>query len=226
MKKVGEKYMSVFKCKEDDKRATIEPLDESGNSLGDPIKVCFNPSQYSIEKSNQFQSTSIPGLSLPISQFVNGNAKTLTLDLFFDSYEEGVDVRKYTDRIADLLKINIKLHAPPLCMFKWGSLEFIATLERVAQQFTMFKDNGDPVRAKLSVTFKEYKSVTQQLEEISPESADRTKQRGIIQGDTLSLIAGDEYGDPALWRPIAKENKIDNPRILEAGKVIFIPPLR
>jgi hypothetical protein len=218
--------MPVFKCKEDDKRATIEPLDESGNSLGNPIKVCFNPTQYSIEKSNQFQSTSIPGLSLPIAQFVNGNAKTLTMDLFFDSYEEGVDVRKYTDRITNLLKINVKLHAPPLCRFKWGSLEFTATLERVAQQFTMFLDNGYPVRAKLSVTFKEYKSVTQQLQEISRESSDRTKRRVIVKGETLSLIAGNEYGDPALWRHIAKANKIDNPRILEAGKVIFIPPLR
>lgn len=213
------------KCR-DKERAYIQPLDEKGNPKGDPVKVCFNPPEYSIEKSNQFQSTSLPGLPTPITQFVSGNAQTLTMDLFFDSYEERKDVREYTDKITSLLNINKEIHAPAICKFIWGSLNFKAVLERVTQRFTMFLETGHPVRAKLSVTFKEYKTITEQLQNMSLESADRTKRRIIVQGESLWFIANREYGDPAIWRPIAKANKIDNPRILETGREINIPPLR
>ena len=207
-------------------KAFIQPLDEKGNAKGNPVKVLFNPAEYSIEKSNQFQSTALLGLSTPITQFVSGNAQTLTMDLFFDSYEKGEDVRNYTGKLAALLDIDRDLHAPPTCKFIWGKLEFKAVLERVAQRFTMFLDSGIPVRATLSVTFKEYKTITEQLQSPPRQSADRTKHRVIKQGDSLWLIADREYGDPGLWRRIAKANRIDNPRILEVGKEIIIPPLR
>ena len=217
--------MTKKKCR-DKQRAYIQLLDEKGNpKKGETVKVCFNPPEYSIEKSNQFQSTSIPGLSTPITQFVSGNAQTLTMELFFDSYEEGIDVREYTDKITSLLDINEKMHAPPLCEFIWGSLNFKAILERVTQRFTMFLDTGTPVRAKLNVTFKEYKTITEQLQNMNLESADRTKRRVIVQGESLWFIANREYGDSTLWRLIAKANRINNPRILETGREIIIPTL-
>jgi nucleoid-associated protein YgaU len=44
--------------------------------------------------------------------------------------------------------------------------------------------------------------------------------------DTLQSLAADEYGDPALWRPIALANSIINPRDLAAGTILTIPKLR
>ncbi len=206
-------------------KAAVQPLDENGNSKGEPVEVLFNPAEYSIEKSNQFASTSLPGLQAPITHFVSGNAQTLTMDLFFDSYEEGEDVRNYTGRLTALLDIDKDLHAPPVCKFVWGKLEFKAVFERVTQRYTMFLDSGVPVRATLNVTFKEYKTITEQLQNPPRQSADRTKHRVLKQGDSLWLIADREYGDPGLWRKIAEANNIDNPRILETGKEIIVPPL-
>ena len=206
-------------------KAEIKPLDEKGNSIGDSIKVLFNPAEYSIETSNQFQSTSLPGLLTPITQFVSGNARTLTMDLFFDTYEKGEDVRDYTRKVTSLLEINSDMHAPPLCMFIWGKLSFKATLERVTQRFTLFFDSGVPARSTLNVTFKEFRTITEQLGNPPRQSADRTKRRIIQHGDTLWLIADQEYGDPALWRKIAKANDIVNPRTLTIGAEMKIPPL-
>ncbi|MCO5382508.1 MAG: hypothetical protein NHB15_10800 [Methanosarcina barkeri] len=39
------------------------------------------------------------------------------------------------------------------------------------------------------------------------------------------LIANEKYGDPYMWRPIADKNKIKNPRFLEPGIELLIPPL-
>ncbi len=206
-------------------KALVQPLDEKGNHKGEPVKVLFNPTEYSIEKSNQFQSTAIPGLQVPVTSFVSGNAATLNMDLFFDSYEKGTDVRNYSGKLTAMLDIDRGLHAPPVCKFIWGKLEFKAVLERVNQRFTMFLDSGIPVRATLSVTFREYKTITEQLQSPPRQSADRTKHRVVKQGDSLWLLADREYGDPGLWRMIAEANNINNPRLLEAGREIIIPPL-
>jgi Contractile injection system tube protein/LysM domain len=204
-------------------KAFIKPLE--GTRKDRRIEVLFNPGEYSIEKSNQYQSTSLPGVATPITQFVSGNASTLTLDLFFDSYEKGEDVRNYTNKFTDLLKIDSQLHAPPICEFHWGMLVFKATIEKISQKFTLFLDSGIPVRATLNTSFKEYKTITEQPQEEARQSADRTKQRILQEGDNLLLLANREYGDPSFWREIARANQIDNPRLVEIGRELIVPSL-
>ena len=203
----------------------------------------FNPKELNIEKSNQFAEINIPGLSSPVLQFVRGNARTVTLDLFFDTYEDEKvkDVREYTDMITGwdagaisaklpkgrkgLMDIDSDLHAPPVCRFIWGAFAFQCVIERITKRFTMFLPEGIPVRATLSVTLKEYKEVDIQLKEIGFQSADLTKRWVVKQGESLWSIAAKEYGNPGEWKVIAEANKIDNPRILEPGIEIIIPPL-
>lgn len=205
------------------KKAYIQVLDAQGK-VKEEVPVLFNPSEYTMEKSNEFASINIPGLESPMLQFSRGNLETLTMDLFFDSYEENKDVRDYTRKITDLLKIDPKIHAPPVLKFVWGSLNFTCVLSRVTKKFTMFRSDGKPVRATLTVTFNEYRTEISSREK-HQESSDRTKTYTIKQGDSLWAIAAREYGDPASWRPIAEKNRIENPRLLEIGREITIPPL-
>ncbi len=203
------------------------------------VPCLFNPKELSVEKSNQFAEVNIPGLSSPIYQFVRGNARSVTMDLFFDTYEEGIDVRIFTDRITGwdagsmfsklpdaakgLMDIDSDLHAPPICLFIWGAFIFQCIIERVTKRFTMFLPEGIPVRATLSVTLKEYREVEVQVKEIDLHSADLTKRWVVTQGDSLWFIAAKQYGNPADWRLIAEANRIDNPRILKPGKELVIP---
>lgn len=212
-------------------KAYIQVLDAQGKVKEDgEIPVCFNPGEYSMDKSNEFANINIPGLESPLLQFVRGGLETLTMDLFFDTYtdekpeKEKRDVRDYTDRIVNLLKIDSDLNAPPVLKFVWGSLDFTCVLSKVNKKFTMFRPDGKPVRATLSVTFNEFKT-EKSTKEKPLQSRDRTKHRILKEGDSLWLIAAEEYGDPAMWRDIAIVNKIDNPRILETGSGISIPPV-
>jgi len=206
--------------------AIIEAL--FGTYANKPAKVMFNPAEYSLEKGNQFASAPLPGLSNPVLSFVNGDADVLTMELFFDTYTNngGIDVRTETDKIARLLEIDPELHAPPPVRFVWGKLDFKAVIERLTQRFTMFREDGVPVRATLNVTFKEYLTIAEQLGPNPTRSADFTKRRILAEKDRLCLIAAVEYDDPALWREIAVANNIDNPRVLVPGQEIRIPPLR
>lgn len=197
----------------------------------------FNPKELSVEKSNLFAEVNIPGLSSPIIQFVRGNSRSLTMDLLFDTYEQGTDVRLSTDLITGwdagsmlsklptkgLMDIDSDLHAPPVCIFTWGKFSFQCIIERVTKKFTMFHPEGYPVRATLSVTLKEYTEVEKQLKETSLLSADLTKRWLVTQGDSLWSISNKQYGNPNEWRLIAEANKIDNPRLLNPGQELKIP---
>jgi nucleoid-associated protein YgaU len=200
----------------------------AGRYANDPAKVIFNPAEYSLEKANQFASAPLAGLSNPVFSFVSGDADTLTMELFFDTYTDhgGSDVRDETDKIARLLEIDRELHAPPPVKFVWGKLFFFAIIERLSQRFTMFLENGVPVRATLNVTFKEYRSIKEQLDAIPLQSSDWTKHRVVAEQDRLCLIAAIEYEDPTVWRVIADANDIENPRLLQPGQEIRLPPLR
>jgi hypothetical protein len=192
----------------------------------DEIPVLFYPNKYSLEKSNQIAEIGVPGLSSPILQYVRGNTRTLSLELFFDTYEQRADVRPFTNKIYGLLGIEGKEHVPPICTVTWGNLNFRGVLERVSGSFTLFLPDGIPARATLSVSFKEYIEVEVEVRSPARESADHVKTWTVTAGDSLWSIAAAEYDDPAKWRPIAKQNGIDNPRCLEPGRVLVIPRLR
>ncbi|WP_350340489.1 CIS tube protein [Paenibacillus hexagrammi] len=128
---------------------------DKGNSK-ENLEVLFNPSEYSLDTSNSYSWNTVPGMSMPIGQFISGGTTSLTMDFFFDTYEKGTDVRDYTRKISGLLDVESELHAPPICRFVWGSLDFQGVVEKVTQSFTMFLDSGIPVRAKLKVTFRSW----------------------------------------------------------------------
>jgi LysM repeat protein len=188
---------------------------------GDPIDVIFNPTQYELAGSFGLEEKPVIGRRT-VMQFTGAAARTLTMELLFDTYEKGTDVRKHTDKVYGLTEIDPAKHRPPIVTFAWGSLNFPCVVQSVSGRFTLFLDSGIPVRATLSVTFKEFVDASQ---EAQPESADHTKTYLVRRGDSLSSIAAAEYGNPATWRPIATANAIDNPRMLAPGQRIVIPPL-
>jgi nucleoid-associated protein YgaU len=211
-----------------EKDATKLKITKVGSDASEPITVSvqFNPTEYSLDRGVSYAEQSLLGLQTPITQFVNGTADSLSMELFFDTYEKNADVRNETKKVTNLLNVDGNLHAPPVVKVEWGKfVEFTGVLESANTRFTLFLGNGTPVRARMDVTFKQYGRPT--LESITNprNSADRTKRRVVIEGETLSLIAAQEYGDPAQWRTIAATNDIDNPRTLAPGRTLTLPPL-
>lgn len=192
---------------------------------GRQIEVMFNPEEYSLNKDNNFASQTIPGLSSPILQFVHGNLRTLEMELFFDTTDRRTDVRDETQKITDLLKIDSELHAPPVLRVAWGSLQLRCVLTRASQKFVKFLEDGRPTRARINVSFSEFVDPEREAKETNRQTADFSKVHLIQRGDTLSGLAFRFYDDPALWRPIAIANSIDDPRQLEIGREIVVPAL-
>lgn len=194
-------------------------------ATGEVFPVMFNPEEYTLNKDNNFAAQAVPGLSGPILQFVHGNMRTLEMELFFDTYEAQTDVRQQTNNIVNLLNINSELHAPPVLRVAWASLQFRCVLARASQKYILFLPDGTPVRAKLTVSFSEYIDPNQEAKQVNRQTANYTKVHVVQHGETLSDIAGRLYKNAQVWRPIAILNNVENPRQLQAGQELQIPPL-
>jgi hypothetical protein len=224
-------------------KAIIEVLDPEAVDpprLPKLLTVQFNPTEYTLNKGAQIAEIGIYGIDSPILQFVRGQNEKLTLDLFFDttagnSGEElagqlGVgaqDVTTLTRPFYQLVKIQPTTHAPPRIQFTWSKeLKFKAIVESVQQKFTLFNPDGIPLRATLTMSFREYKTLEDQIAELKFGSSDHTKRHVVEVGDTLSRIAAAEYRDARAWRPIADANPgLARVRQLTPGMVLVIPPL-
>lgn len=226
-------------------KAKIKVYKEKGT---EEIPVLFNPAEYNLSESANYADKNIPGLAGPVTQFISGAAATLTMTLMFDTYETSpdeasgnvaskmnaqsgakevkpTDVSLLTKKITALTEIDGSLHRPPLCEFLWGPLHFKGVVVSVNQTYTMFMETGMPVRAKLDVTFKAVLDPAESKKKSPFESPDRTKSRTMKQGGQLWELAWEEYGDPEMWRVIARENGLLNPRKLYPGQMLKLPAL-
>ncbi len=214
----------------------LEKATITNTVTGRRTPVLFNPEEYTINRDVSYAQAAIPGLSAPLLQFVHGNMQTLDMELLLDTYEghregsrtlasAGQDVRELTQQIVGLMDIDPTTHAPPVLLFTWGSLTFTCVLARVSQKFVMFLPTGIPVRARLQVTFNEFRNVELEAKEIKRETADFSRRHEVGEGETLSAIAGAVYEDPRMWRPIAIANALDDPRTVPTGTRLLIPQL-
>ena len=204
----------------------------------EPINVLFNPTEYSIDRGASYAELQVPGADMPILQFVCGEAQTLTLELFLDGTNSREPiVERNLSRLRDFVRIHGDLHAPPVCRFEWGRSvtegssqgaqenAFTGVVTSLRERHTLFNEDGRILRSRVTLTLKSYRSVEVQNRETPRESPDRTHIRVLREGETLSQLANELYGDARLWRVIAAENEIERPLFVEPGTALRVPSL-
>ena len=75
-------------------------------AFDDEFVALFNPNQISINKSANWKTTPTAETDTSKKHFTHGDGATLTMDLFFDTYEQRIDVRLFTQRLFQLTTIE------------------------------------------------------------------------------------------------------------------------
>jgi hypothetical protein len=207
-------------------RATITDI---SHAKGDPaqkvVPVLFNPTDLSLERGSHYASMPVPGLAMPILQYIRGESDLLHLELFLDRTDQGQDVEADIAALESFIQIDSGLHAPPVIQFAWSKFSFDGVITSLRQKMTLFSEDGRRLRARLTLTIKSYKSAEVQLRDIKLSSPDRSHARVLREGETLAHIAYEVYGDPRMWRTVAEANAIDRPRSVEPGTPLQIPAI-
>lgn len=207
------------------------------------IPVLFNPAQYVIRKSVQYENSSDMSAkenkkSNKRKNYKGSKDQTLSVELFFDTSEkttisqkqlvteEATDVSIYTNKILEMTEVQPDASTeegktkPPLVGFIWGSTTFIGHVESVDITYTMFTGNGMPVRAKVNISIgkdsaQEYASASGPIIQEQVKTISRNISNYI---ELLKLSRETGYS----FSSICSENNIRDPLNVEPGQLVTI----
>lgn len=210
-------------------KAVIYPLGNKAKG----VECMFNPSEYTISKSNSYTPQKNTKGKNPVGDFLSVGSMELRLSLIFDTYKTGKDVTTTTNRLWEFMdpqeetrnKKSAKSE-PIKVVFEWGGFKFVAVIKSITQQFTLFSREGTPVRAKVDVNFTQYEDPNDKRTKMTnPTSGGGPTDRiwKFVAGDRLDTIAEKVYSDTSKWRIIAEHNQLTNPLAVQPGTLLRIP---
>jgi hypothetical protein len=185
--------------------------------------------------------------------YTGGGRTELELELLFDVFLMGsdtktVDVRDLTRplwQLAENARAAGGYGRPPLVRFLWGKVwNMPGIVSAVAERLEQFDPGGAPrrswMRMRLIRAAERLPSTTEPPEGpgllLLPEGAQQSPDGVMVHeligagdpdvaGERLEQVAERYYGNPKLWRVIARFNGIDDPTKVPPNTSLRIPPL-
>jgi LysM repeat protein len=193
--------------------------------------VRVNPEQYSQDYAVSYgEQGAAGGGNVPL-QFKYMAPPTMNFELLFDA--TGAIPNSAADLTAELqsflaIVYNYQgtIHEPYYLKVFWGTLAFGARLTSLKLEYTLFRPDGSPLRAKASVSFKNYVDPATLAKLEDKKSADLTHVLTVKAGDTLPRLCHHIYGDATLYPKVAAANGLTHFRNLRPGMRLVFPPLR
>jgi hypothetical protein len=130
------------------------------------VTAQYNPKEVQIEKSLSWNSGANSKDDRPQLEFGAVQARTLSMELMFDTYESEEDVQQHVSKLLKLASVidpNNKNHTerdrrPTLVQVQWGKPDlpiFRGVIQSISTKLTMFLPSGTPVRATCNVKMME-----------------------------------------------------------------------
>ena len=194
---------------------------------GAPFVAMFNPDQWSEADKFAYHDVQENGTKTGIQRFNSIRSQQLSFEILIDGSGASGVQKEVTAEILSLRRtvgFNGNLHRPNKLFIIWGYFIFKGVIETLDIQYTLFRPNGTPLRAKIKMGFKEdTDAVTRQLDQ-NLQSADLTHHRLVKAGDRLDNVSNSIYGSPRFVAELAKANGLTTFRTLPEGKDIVLPP--
>ena len=199
--------------------------DPKPKEIGPAVPVQFNPNTLRLKLSNQIEGGQTRGRQA--RQFIGKSSTSLTLELVFDTADEGTTERPRSvrERTAIVEKFVLPKkdgkEVVPKLRFSWGGLVIDGLVNSIDIDFDLFASDGTPLRAKVNLTIQEQDSRYEYLKagpgsnpdggapnpgeasstapgQTSPGPVDQVAQA--LAGETAPDFAARMGLDPTAWR--------------------------
>lgn len=132
--------------------------------------------------------------------------------------------------ITDLEKVvytySGKIHRPNYVRIQWGHGQlFDSVLKTFNTEYTLFKPNGDPLRAKVSLSFGEYIAPKKAKKKEKKTSPDITHLVEVVEGESLPQLSSKIWDTPNFYIQVAQYNDLNKFRNLKGGLELVFPPI-
>ncbi|MEE9361206.1 MAG: LysM peptidoglycan-binding domain-containing protein [Cellulophaga sp.] len=206
----------------------------NSNKYSSQIGSCdvkINPSSYSHDYQVKYNNDTAQGAPGATLKFKGIPPENVSFEIYFDATgaieNNTTPVKTLLDQFKNVCFLyNGDIHEPNYLIISWGSLVFKCKLTSMNINYTLFKQDGTPLRAKASVKFEEAIDANLIAKEANNKSPDLTHFILVKEGDTLPLLCFRTYGDCQYYLDVAKYNSIVNFRNLKPGATIYFPPIK
>ncbi|WP_457355367.1 CIS tube protein [Roseateles sp. P5_D6] len=194
----------------------------------------INPAEFSHSFGIQYDKTTSQGSAGVEPKFSRMDDERVSFSIVLDG--TGVvpvvpgqppDVKGQLAQLNKVVYEYVDLNSePPYVRLLWGTLIFFGRLESLKSQYTLFKPGGDPLRAKVDMSFVGAMSKEEERRITSRAStSELTRTVTMKSGDSLGAACERIYGDSSAFMKVARYNGLTDFRNIPPGKVLVFPPI-
>ena len=199
---------------------------------GKEFDVLINPANYSHNYSINYKDNESMGETSGAPKFEKYPAETISFKIVLDGTGV-VPVSGNRKNVYELLRtlkdtvytFNGSIHEPNYVQLLWGSMLFNGRLTSMKVEYNLFKPNGLPLRANVSLDFKGFTSKELSSKMANLSSPDMSHLIVVKAGDTLPNLCFQIYKDSTYCIEIAKINSLKSFRNIKPGTELLFPPI-
>jgi hypothetical protein len=200
------------------------------NAEAGEYEVMFNPAAIAVKLQVDREESQGNGSTTSEMRFKKIKPQDFQFEFIIDGTGAVTAEKKSVpDEVERFLKVvysyNGTTHAPNYVMVRYGAVLLKTVMKTVDVNYTLFKADGTPLRAKVTITLTS--CVDQELSEMvnSKSSPDLTHKRTVKQTERLISMAYSIYDNNQYYLDVAKVNGLNSFRRVATGTDVFFPPL-
>ncbi|WP_394775605.1 hypothetical protein [Flavobacterium sp.] len=198
---------------------------------GNPYAFMINPDTIKIQKSIEYNEQQAPATSSASQKYKSTPSNKLSFEIVIDC--TGIVDSGRTDMATEINSLetiiytyNGKIHRPNFVKVQWGqNITFNGVLDSIDISYTLFKPDGSPLRAKISLSFSQYISPKTVTMTDAPESPDLTHIVTVAEGMSLPQLCKQVWNDDSYYVQVAHFNKLNKFRNLNGIDKLIFPPI-
>ncbi|MCW3162454.1 CIS tube protein [Chryseobacterium oryctis] len=175
---------------------------------------------------------------VPPGKIKDGNGEESLLDAVGDianaikpamvnPFVEVETVEKDVEEFKKLLMgYDGETHETSYLRILWGGYSLDCRLKTMEIEYTLFRKDGRPIRAKVKCTFKGTVDYKVMIAKENKSSPDLTHERMAKMNDKLTVLSEDIYQNENYYIDVAKNNRLLTFRKLDVGQKIQFPPIK
>jgi hypothetical protein len=198
---------------------------------GQPYSVMINPDSLKWTGSVEYNEQQPPDTSSASQKYKSTPSEKLSFDIVIDC--TGIVDPTRTDMVDEITALqniiyvyNGDIHRPNFVQVQWGeNITFNGVLTSFDVSYTLFKPDGTPLRAKISLAFSQYISPSTITKIDAPGSPDLTHMVTVVQNMNLPQLCQKIWNDNSFYVQVAKYNGLNKFRNLRGGTRLVFPPI-
>lgn len=198
---------------------------------GKPYSFMINPETVRLQRSISYNDQQSVDLNTASPKYKSTPSEKLNFDIVIDC--TGIVDGQRTqmaDEIEALEKLvfnyNSDIQRPNFVKIQWGKdFLFKGVLKSLDTSFTLFRSDGSALRAKISLAFDSYVSLSTLDKKNAKKAFDINRSVTVAEGDSLPQLCQNIWNDDSKYVQVAKYNNLNKFRNLTGVDNLIFPPI-